>query len=173
MYLYVISMKKIFYFFIVLLLMGNTASAQFTKAELQAAGLTCSLCSKSVDAQLKKLDFIDSIHIDLAHATFILYFKKDKPVDFYQIKKSVENAGFSVSMLKTTCKVDNLLINNKGHFNYQNTSFFALNKGPQILNGEVTFQIVDKGFISNKEYKKYMAAQPNSQGNNLVYDIIF
>jgi len=176
MYFYGIAMKRIGYLILFLLLACTTVSAQFTKAELKVAGLTCSLCSKSTENQLKKLDFIDSIQQDLAHATFILYFKKDKPVDFNQIKKSVEDAGFSVDMLKTTYKFDNLSLASNGHFAYQNAVFYCVNKTPQTLNGEVVLQIVDKGFLNNKEYKKQADEWPantNGQGNNPVYHVIF
>jgi copper chaperone CopZ len=169
-------MKGIFYFILLLQLANNSASAQFSKAELQVAGLTCSLCSKSTETQLKKLDFIDSIQMDIAHARFILYFKKDKYVDFYQVKKKVEDAGFSVAMLKATYRFDNLSIEANGHFNYQNAVFYSANKSPQILNGEVVLQIVDKGFLGNKEYKK-QAAQwpviPDSKGTNPAYHVMF
>lgn len=169
-------MKRIFCTILFLPLAYNIASAQFIKADLQVAGLTCSLCSKSTDNELKKLDFIDSIHIDLSHATFTLYFKKDKPVNFYQIKKKVEDAGFSVVMLQAEGKFDNLPIDTDSHFNYQNATFYCLSKAPQTLSGKIMFQLVDKGFVSKKEYKKYAqqcAARHNSQGKDPVYHVIF
>lgn len=169
-------MKKIFYIIAFLPIACNTASAQFTKAELQVAGLTCSLCSKSTSNQLQKLDFIDSIYVDLAHATFILYFKKDSPVNFYRIKKKVKDAGFSVAMLKVACNFYNVPIDANGCFKYQQAVFCGMNKPPRILNGEIVLQIIDKGFLNNKDYKKYAikeAAQPNNQGNSLVYHVTF
>jgi copper chaperone CopZ len=147
--------KKIFHSALFMLLAYNTASAQLVKTELQVAGLTCSMCSKATDKQLRTLDFIESIDIDLDHATFILHFKKEKVVDFGQIKKKVQDAGFSVAMLKSTFHFDNLKIENDTHFNYQNMLFNFINVQPQILTGEVAIKIIDKGFVSDKEYKKY------------------
>lgn len=169
-------MRRILYIILLLLLTCNIASAQFIKAELQVAGLTCSLCSKSTDNQLKKLDFIDSMHTDISHATFILYFKKDKTVDFYQVKKKVEDAGFSISMLKATYRFNNFSMDANGHFNYQNAVFYCRNTIPQKLNGEVDLQIVDKGFLDNKEYKKQSVEWPVSsykKGNTPIYHVIF
>jgi copper chaperone CopZ len=148
-------MKKIFYSALFLLLACNMASAQFIKAELQAAGLTCSMCSKATDKQLRTLDFIEKIDVDLGHTSFILYFKKDKTVNFDQIKKKVEDAGFSVAVLKPVYKFDNLKIGNASSFSYQNMVFNFMDTKAQTLNGEVTFRIIDKGFVSDKEYKKY------------------
>jgi copper chaperone CopZ len=133
----------------------NLCDAQFIKGELQAAGLTCSLCSKSTVGQLKTLDFIDSIGTDLAHASFTLYFKKDKPIDLSQIKKKVEDAGFSVASLSLTAKFDNLKVDSSGCFNYQNIGFCIVTRNPHTLNGDVNFKIIDKGFVTGKEYKKY------------------
>ncbi|HTA28199.1 MAG TPA: heavy-metal-associated domain-containing protein, partial [Bacteroidia bacterium] len=89
-------MKKIFYTAIFPLFIFHVASAQFTKAELRADGLTCSLCSNATYKQLKTLDFIDSVGVDLDHATFLLYFNKDKTVDFEKIRNKVEFAGYTV-----------------------------------------------------------------------------
>ncbi len=158
-------MKKIIYSFIVLLFAFNFASAQLVKADLQAAGLTCSMCSKATDKQLRTLDFIDSVDIDLGRATFILYFKTGKTVDFDKIKKKVQDAGFSVASLKVTYKVDNLTIDKGSSLAYQNMLFYFTDMKPQISKDAVVFKIVDKGFVSDKEYKKYLV-QLNNQGDN-------
>lgn len=137
--------------------MLNVATAQFTKAELRADGLTCSLCSNATFKQLKTLDFIDSIGVDLDHATFILYFKEGKIVDFDKIKNKVEFAGYSVGMLKATYKFTNFPIDTSHCFNLQNSVFCFMNASAQTLNGESEMQIIDAGFVSKKEYKKYAA----------------
>ena len=147
-------MKKIFYA-IILIQFSSITLAQITKVDLQVAGLTCSMCSKATDKQLRTLDFIDTIEINLSHAIFTLHFKKDKTVDFNQIKKKVENAGFSVTMLEALCKLDNLKIENNFQFNYENIRFCFIDVKPQTLNGQVALRIIDKGFISDKEYKKH------------------
>jgi copper chaperone CopZ len=163
-------MKKICYLLMLLLSASSMISAQAIKAELQAAGLTCSMCSRATDKQLRTLDFIDSVGIDLSHTTFILYFKKDKMVDFNQIKKKVEDAGFSVATLKVTYKFDNLKVDNGTQFSYNNCQFYFMDTTPKTLNGEVTFRIMDKGFLSAKEYKKH--ANKVGLGVNNVYHII-
>jgi len=163
-------MKKIFYLLMLMLSASGIGSGQVVKAELQAAGLTCSMCSRATDKQLRTLDFIDSIGIDLSNTTFLLYFKKDKAVDFDQIRKKVEDADFSVAMLKVTYKFDSLKVDNGTHFSYNNSQFQFMSITPRTLNGEVVFKIMDKGFLSAKEYKKY-ASQVGS-GASHVYHII-
>lgn len=151
------TMKTYFKISLLLLtvLLNISAKAQFTKADLQAAGLTCSMCSRAVDKQLHTLDFIDSVGIDLSQATFILFFKKDKIVDFDLIKKKVEDAGFSVASLKVTFQFTNLKVEENSHWVHQNTLYHFIHVKPQTLNGDATFKIISKGFVSDKEYKKY------------------
>jgi len=161
-------MKKICSLLIILLSASYIASAQVVRAELQAAGLTCSMCSRATDKQLRSLDFIDSVAIDLSHATFVLYFKKDKMVDFSQIRKKVEDAGFSVATLKVTYKFNNLKVDNGTQFSYNNSQFNWIDVTPKTLNGEATFRIMDKGFLGPKEYKKY-AAKVGSGSNNVYH----
>jgi copper chaperone CopZ len=132
---------------------SNSLCAQFVKAELQAAGLTCSMCSKAVDKQLRTLDFVDSVGIDLSHATFVLYFKKNKPVDLYLVRKKVEDAGFSVAMLKATYVGDHIKLEN-GFFTEGNRTYQVIVNAPSEMNGEVILKVVDKGFVSDKEFKK-------------------
>lgn len=149
-------MKNICYVVMLVLLASGITSAQVIKADLQAAGLTCSMCSRATDRQLRTLDFIDSIGIDLGHTMFTLYFKKDKTVDFSQIRKKVEDAGFSVADLKVTYHFDNLKAENGTEFSYGSDKFSFVDISSQTLNGDRAFRIIDKGFISAKEYKKYV-----------------
>ena len=162
MYFYSSEMKKII--FAVLLITGalNAATAQFTKAKLRVDGLTCSLCANATYKQLKTLDFIDSIAVDLDHATFLLYFNKDKSVDFDKIRMKVESAGYKVGMLKASYNFAHVQVDSTHCFNLQNTLFCFINVTPGTLNGETEFQIVDGGFVSSKENKKYANYLPAS-----------
>ena len=116
-------MKTILKILTVIIITVSTSYSQFIKTDLQVAGLTCSMCSRAVDKQLRTLDFIDSVGIDLSTATFYIYYKKEKEVNFELIKKKVEDAGFSVASLKTTFMFNNFKAENYFHFVYQNTAY--------------------------------------------------
>lgn len=146
-------MKKLILFLV--MACSFAGKAQFIKAELQASGLTCSMCSFATQKQLKTLSFIDSIGTDLNNTTFILYFKKDSPIDLDRIKKKVEDAGFFVASLKVTYHFDNLQIENDFHFDYQSNLYHFMNVKPQTLSGNRLLRVIDKGFVTDKEYKKY------------------
>ncbi len=146
-------MKKIIIIITILLIVKGT-KAQIIKAELIATGLTCSMCSFATQKQLQTITFIDSIATDLNHTTFILFFKKDAIVDFVTIKNKVEDAGFSVGSLICTFVFSGQKVENNFHYQYQNTLFHFMETKPQILNGKVRLKIIDKGFLSAKEFKK-------------------
>jgi copper chaperone CopZ len=138
-----------------LLLAMASTKAQFVKAELQASGLTCSMCSFATEKSLKTLNFIDSIGHDLNHTTFILYFKKDVPVDLDKIRQKVEDAGFSVAKLLVTFRFDQEKIANNYHYRLGDNLYHFINVKEQVFNGQVVLQVIDKGFISDKLYNKY------------------
>ena len=99
--------------FLVLFISSITAvQAQFTKAELQVSGLTCSMCSKATEKSLHTLNFIGDIKVDLNRNVFLITFKKDAPVNLDLISKKVENAGFFVNNLKATFNFDNVKVSN-------------------------------------------------------------
>ena len=91
---------------ILLVLTTGIAKAQFTKAELQVSGLTCALCAKATEKSLRTLPYISDIKPDLIHNIFVITFKNGLPVNFDEISKKVQDAGFFVNSLKTTiiCK---------------------------------------------------------------------
>jgi copper chaperone CopZ len=160
-------MKTLISVLALLLSVCNVLSAQITKAELQVAGLTCSMCSKATDKQLRSLDFVEEIDVDLSHASFILHFKKDKQVDLDQIRKKVEAAGFSVALLKPTYLFSNLKVSPGSSFTYGNAVLYFAHVKEQTLNGEYAFQIIDSGFVSAKEGKKYVKELSSALANTV------
>src|ERR1700761_4165474 len=105
-------MKTLKIFIILLITTISAAKAQFTKAELQVSGLTCSLCAKATEKSLRTLNFIGDVKPDLNRNIFILTFKSGVPVNLDQISKKVQSAGFFVNNLKATFDFDNTKIEN-------------------------------------------------------------
>ena len=146
-------MKKIF--FICLMLAGVMAQAQFSKASLQASGLTCSMCSKAVKNTLEKIPFVEKVMVDIKNQQYNLSFKEGSAVDFDALSKAVEDAGFSVASLKVTALVPALELRKDDHVKIGAHQFHFLNANGQALKGSVTFSLVDKSFVSAKAFKKY------------------
>lgn len=146
-------MKTILLLYLLLTISLN-AKAQIVKAELMAYGLTCSMCSNATLNQLKNIPFLDSIDTEVEHAKFILYFKQNSDFDLKLIKSKVEDAGFSVGSLVLFMSFDKIEVYDDFHYSFGGITYHFLETEKQILNGIVKVKLIDKGFISEKEYKK-------------------
>jgi len=103
-------MKKIFFFIAIALSM--VTNAQVTGVSLQASGLTCSMCSNSINKALKTLDFVLQVDADIKTYTFEISFKPNSSIDFDMIKNKVENAGFTVNGFVATILFNNVQVIN-------------------------------------------------------------
>lgn len=146
-------MKKLLIAAMVFIAMS--ASAQYKTATLQASGLTCSLCSKSIYKALTAISFVQEVKSDIKNSSYQIVFKEGSVVDFDALKKAVTNAGFSVAMLKVNILFDNTPIQNDAHILLNGKTFHFLQVQPQTLQGEKTITLIDKNFVSTKDYKKY------------------
>jgi copper chaperone CopZ len=130
------------------------ASAQLQKAEFQASGLTCSMCSNAINKALKTVPFIESVNTDLNKNIFEITFKKNSAVDIDAIKKKVEGAGFSIAKFWVIITWSDQKINNDQHVAIGGIDFHFMNVKPQTLNGIQRLQVIDKNYVSAKEFKK-------------------
>jgi copper chaperone CopZ len=148
-------MKKLSIFILLAIGLHFSVSAQIKKASLQAAGLTCAMCSKATLEALKTLPFVDKIDTDLNSTTFILFFKTGVPVNIDQIKQKVDEAGFSVAKLVLTANFDKVSVESDTHINYSGSTFHFINAKNQVLSGDRDITVIDKDFISAKQFKKF------------------
>lgn len=139
----------------ILLFITTVASSQIIRAELTATGLTCSMCSKATYNQLKSISEVEKIEPDLNNTTFIIHFKNNAPVDISSLKTKVEDAGFSVGELVVLFKFNNQVAENNTSFSLDNNTYTFMDTKSGTLSGEVKVKILDKGFIVDKEYKKF------------------
>lgn len=138
---------------LILLLCSELSYAQFTKADLMASGLTCSMCNLATQKQLQSLNFIDSIVPDLELNAFHIYFNQKFEIDFEMIKKKVEDAGFFVAELKVSYQ-------HNSKYRYSNPLLFLeqsvlfIDKFKEAQEQHV-FKFIDEGYVTSKELKKY------------------
>lgn len=146
-------MKKIFA--IIFSVLVYQVNAQFKEATLTASGLTCAMCSNAIYKSLQKLPFAGKISSNIKQSSFTISFTENTVADFDAIKKAVESAGFSIADLKVKANFESTKIANDAHVDIQGRTLHFLNVKPQTIKGEQTFKVVDKKFLSDKEYKKY------------------
>ena len=146
-------MKKIFLSFL-LISLSLLGFSQFEKVELQASGLTCSLCSNAVNKALKTLPFAASVETDLNQNLFTIILNNNVPVDFDAISKKVQDAGFSVAKCWVLVDLHDLSLHNDEHIVLGGLNMHFLNIKSQTLNGRNRLHIINHNFVQPKEYKR-------------------
>ena len=146
-------MKKLF-FIVLIAFVGLSSQAQFTKATLQATGLTCAMCSNAINKALVKVPFVESVRADIKNSAFHMVFKQGQKVEIDALKDAVEDAGFSVGSLQLTGNFSDIKVENDKHITIDNEVFHFLNTTEQVLNGEKTITVVDKDFLTARQFKK-------------------
>ncbi|MEY3821630.1 MAG: hypothetical protein RL337_1811 [Bacteroidota bacterium] len=139
-----------------LLFITTIANSQIIRAELTATGLTCSMCSKATYNQLISIAEVEKVEPDLNNTTFIIHFKSNTPVTISNLKKKVEDAGFAVGELVVLFKLDKQVAENNTSFLLDNNTYTFMDTKSSTLSGEVKLKILDKGFVVDKEYKKFL-----------------
>ncbi len=139
---------------VLVMLISLTGNAQIKKVTLQASGLTCSMCSNAINKSLQSLNFVDKVYANIQNSSFDISFKSDSQIDFDKIKKKVEDAGFFVARFTVDINLDKLDIANDAHVQYGGIAYHFLKVPNQTFSGDQTIRILDKGFVSAKEYKK-------------------
>ncbi len=85
--------------------------AQFSKARLQATGLTCAMCSNAINKALEKISFVESVKSDIKNSAFNIEFKQGADVNMDALKDAVEDAGFFVGGFQVTGVFTEMKIN--------------------------------------------------------------
>jgi copper chaperone CopZ len=156
-------------FFLIAIVVSFASTAQVTKVSIQASGLTCSMCSNSINKSLKSIDFVENVKPNIKTSTFEVTFKQGAKVDFDQLKKKVEDAGFTVANFVAAVNFNNVEVKNNQPVKVGDKTFYIINAKDQALDGNTQVKIVDKGFVSGKEFKKYTLAT-TATGNG-VYNV--
>ncbi len=146
-------MKKFLSVF-TLLILALAVQAQVQEVRLQASGLTCSMCSKAVLNALQKVSFVDKVDVNIDKQEYSITFKQHAAVELDALSKAVEDAGFSVAKLSVTAKVEPQKLEKDKHITIGGQTFHFLNAKGQELSQTANFKVVDKSFVSEKEFKK-------------------
>ena len=132
-----------------------SANGQIKQANLQAAGLTCAMCSNAIYQSLSSLSFIEEVAPDVANSSFQIKFKSDKNIDPDQMRNAVEEAGFSVALLRFTIRFKNFELPLDKVLSLYGLKLFVINSAGQTLDRDITFLFLDKGFLTEKMLKDY------------------
>jgi copper chaperone CopZ len=148
-------MKTFFISLVLLFGISLQANAQLISADVGVNGLTCSMCARGTEETLKRLDFIDSIDVDLNTLVAHITFKKNMNAPIEDIVKAVEDAGFSVRNINAVFDFKNQKIGKDEHIDYGNEVLHFVGVEERTLNGPVTLRFIDKQFVTKKEFKEW------------------
>lgn len=130
-------------FILGIVMCSAVGNSQIVKAEIRATGLTCSMCSNAINKQLKSLPEVTNVETDLNTNTFIVTLNEQNQFTPKVFKDKVEKAGFFIGSLLLTAKSDTVT----------NQAYIVVS-GKTDAPGLVAFQVLDKGYVTEKEYKK-------------------
>ena len=139
---------------ILAILFTMAGQAQVSKVTIQASGLTCSLCSNAINKALKSVPYIDNVTPNIKQSSFEVTFKPGASVHFDDLKKKVEDAGFFVARFTATMQFDNIPVSPDAHVNIGGMMVHFLHVKDKVLSGEQVIQVLDKGYVSAKEFRK-------------------
>ncbi len=134
----------------IVLIASTKATAQISKAEIRATGLTCSMCSNAINKQLKSLPEVVDVETDLNTNTFTVKLKEGNTLSPKVFKDRVEKAGFFIGTLILTTKLETI-----------NQSTYVLINNVSNSSKEVKFQVMDKGYVTEREFKKLLKSLKN------------
>lgn len=149
------------YVLLSVVLTAQFAEAQIVSAQLKASGLTCSLCSRSVEMALQKLDFVKSVSMDLETAQAEIQFKEGAKVVIRELPDAVKKAGFSVAELKITGMFEESISMHDACFIYQNQFFQLVENQDVFQSGQlITLTLIGEEYMTRSVYRKHKDKLP-------------
>jgi copper chaperone CopZ len=146
-------------------------NAQITKVEIMATGLTCSMCSNAINKQLKTITEVEKVDIDLNKNLFVITLKADNKLTPKTFKDKVEKAGFFVGSMVLSVNFANQNIED----NKQINNYVFIDTKSQTLNGMTKVKVLDKGYVTTKEYKKlakiFVKYQTYAKGDEGIFHL--
>ena len=128
--------------------------SQISKVEIVATGLTCSMCSNAINKQLKALSEVEKITTDLNTNTFTVELKKGSKISPLKLKQSVEKAGFYVGSIVLTITFEKPNLDDNLSTAINDDTYVFVDAESKPLSEVITAKVLDKGFVTTKEYKK-------------------
>ncbi len=150
---------------------SNPGMAQFRSVHFGVNGLTCSQCSRSVEMQLRKLPFVQKVHMDLENTSGKILFRDNSKVVIEDIARAVKDAGFSVRYLDAEF---DLLDANQVHdscFSYQGDAYAVLNPDITIRESRLQLKFIGKDYQPAKEIRNYPHAGFINCKGNIIYQV--
>lgn len=134
--------------FLVLVSTLHAASIQFISIGVN--GLTCSMCTRSVEMSIRRLDFVDSVVMDLENTEGKVYVSSHATPDFRRIAKAVTDAGFSVRFMRISADLSDFSTGGTC-FNMQGNTFQWVDLPPPLETVPVNLVLIGPEFMPRRQ----------------------
>ncbi|MFZ9982846.1 MAG: heavy-metal-associated domain-containing protein [Cyclobacteriaceae bacterium] len=135
-------------------------------------GLTCSMCSRTVEKSILNLLWVEKVEMSLENTEAKIFPRKNTNISMKEIVRSVKDAGFSVRFVKMEMDADGLRLQEDNIF-YSSGQEFRLagnNKIPE--KGTVIFRLIDPLYTTPKDHHKWAALLPKKPEKNVLHVVI-
>jgi copper chaperone CopZ len=156
--------KNVFasFFIIISLFASNQVLAQFQEIEVGINGLTCSMCSYSVENSIKKLPYVNIVKMDLNKNIAQVISDRGNSIDFKEVTERVKKSGFSVRFLSFKLPTD-VIPNSEGMFKLNDRMFYIIYSDSKTLKAGATLKLVGEGYLPKTDLKKHLAKLSSEQ----------
>jgi copper chaperone CopZ len=110
------------------------------------------MCSNAINKQLKTIAEVETVDIDLNKNLFIVKLKVDNILTPKTFKDKVEKAGFFIGSMVLFMNFNNQVVGD----NKQMGNYIFIETKAQTLHGVSKVKLLDKGYVTTKEYKKLL-----------------
>lgn len=159
---------------IILLLVAEEGRAQFASATLYLNGLTCSLCSNGIERAVERLDFVETVQMNLNDNIATVVFRQDKKVVIEALVDKVLDAGFSLRLLEVDFLFHQVHVKEGCAFIWEGDEYIFVGVSETILEGEHKIKFIGRKMMQPQAYlkwKKQLQAHAKPSGKNQTYFI--
>lgn len=144
----------------------KTSEAAIKWIDIGVNGLTCSMCTRSVEMRIRRLDFVSTVEMDLETANGRIFFKEGVGINLDKIAQAVREAGFSLQYYKITFDLDDVSITPGGEFMDHLYSFQWVGYTASREKKTVILRIMNDGFLPKAESKTFFEKGPGIKMKN-------
>lgn len=118
-------------------------------------GFTCSMCSRNVEMSIRKLDFVDSVVMDIDKTEGRVYAKSGANYDLARIARAVTDAGYSVRSMRIAIDLNGSSITTQGCFSIGQYNFQWIGMPAALPKGSTELIVIGDKFMPRKEFQSW------------------
>ncbi|HEY8402333.1 MAG TPA: heavy metal-associated domain-containing protein [Cytophagaceae bacterium] len=169
-----ISLLKLLTLLIISWATTTNGFSQILSAYIGIDGLTCSLCSNTVEKSIEELAFVKEIKMNLNETTAYVYFKENAKVDLNKLAKKVKDAGYSLRFTKITLILEKDSVQEGEIVQSGDLQFYFISLSQPITTTSSEITLIGRDFIARKEFSQWKSQVKEAERKiNNVSNIYF